>query len=267
MEDNKSDFNKLKLKFYEMKRSTKIIIIIFIIVISSLTFLIFKNHIFKEQNSYLAEDNAQVLDEDLTAAESAADLRKEITEQQMKSSDLDLSEKIAAIEEIRDPFFPSQSKGDHSSAGEGSLIYSESELKVNNEDKNYENDNNKEENNIKEIYHLKKSGEAGDRESEKDENSRDSEKAQAAAQNESESSNPEKRIVEIEIPFSLLGIITDKSSAAALFSYNGKVIKKSEGGNIENFQIEKIKKEVVVLAYDDFKYNQYIWRHDEIEEK
>lgn len=235
MEDNKSGFNKLKLKFYDMKRAAKIMIIILIIIISSLTFLILKNYIFKGHASYLGEENNKILDKKITAAESAAELRKEIAEKQMKSSDLDLFEKIVTIEEIRDPFFSSQNREKQNLAEEEALIYSENELKAGNEV------------NHKEFY-------------------KDDEKDHPALRNESTKINLKRKIIEIEIPFSLLGIIKNKNTSAALLSYQGKVIKKSEGENIENFQIEKIKKEMIVLAYDDFKYNQYIWRHDEIED-
>jgi hypothetical protein len=260
MEDNKSGFNKLKLKFYDMKRAAKIIIIILIIIISSLTFLILKNYIFKENASYLGEENNQVIDKEITAAE----LRKEIAEQQMKSSDLDLSEKIVTIEEIRDPFFPSQNRGKQNLAEEEALIYSENELKAVNEVNHKEF--YKDENDIEAIYQEKSSREAEVSGLEDHNNSKDDEKAHPALQNESTKINLKRKIIEIEIPFSLLGIIKNKNTSAALLAYQGKVIKKSEGENIENFQIEKIKKEMIVLAYDDFKYNQYIWRHDEIEE-
>jgi outer membrane biosynthesis protein TonB len=260
MEDKKNAFNQLKLKFYKMKRSTKIIIIIFFIIISSLTFLILKNYIFKEEKNYLKEKDTQVLDGELTAAESAAELRKEIREKQIKNSESDLSEKIMKIEELRDPFFPSKNGEKENSPEKAALIYSESELKADNKE------SNKKENDVKEIYREKNGRETEESGVENENNSKNNQKNDTAAEAESLNGDLKRKIIEIEIPFSLLGIIKDNNTAAALFSYNGKVIKKSEGENIENFKIEKINKEMIVLAYDNFKYNQYIWRHDEIEE-
>jgi hypothetical protein len=240
MKDKKSYFNKVKLNFKYKKSSTKLIIIIFIIIITALTFLSFKHYVFKEPSSDIREGKEEktdkILDEELSAADLSANFKTETAEKQIQNSDLELPQKIAVIEELRDPFFPTGTKDSADSAEAGSLIYSESELRTDNEVKN-------------------------------DENKEDKEKTQADELDESENSNLKQKIYKIEIPFLLLGIIQAENSAAALFSYKGKVLKKSEGEELDNFKIDKIKKEMVVLVYDDFKYNQYIWRHDQIEEK
>ncbi|MFW6001381.1 MAG: hypothetical protein ACOCQE_03320 [Halanaerobium sp.] len=236
MEDNKSYFKKIKLNFKYKKSSTRLIIIIFIIIIAALTFLSFKNYVLKEPGANLSKEKAdKIQDEEHSAVDFRPDLKKERAEKKLQSSDLELSQKIAVIEELRDPFFPAGSKSSSDSAGAENLIYSESELRPDSEDK-------------------------------KDKNKKDMEKAQADGPAESENSSSKQNSYEIKIPFLLLGIIQAENSAAALFSYQGGVVKKFEGEKLDNFKIDKIKKEMVVLLYGDLKYNQYIWRHDEIEE-
>lgn len=273
MKDYNSIFVKLKSNFRRIKRSVKLLIFFLAVIILTLTVLSLKNYLFTETDNYLNEADAdQLVEEEIPDINLSTEINKKIDTEQPKSSDLNLTEKIAAVEEIRDPFFPARNRVNQDSISEEELIYSEAELKADLESNStaaaeqYSRD--------VELYdeelHIEEKNKGGQNEpagvkegnniSAADEQDKNAEEIKSQDDLNTE-------VIEVKIPFSLLGIIRDRNFSAALFSLNGRVIKKREGESIENFSIEKIGEEMVVLNYHDYKYKQYIWRHDNIEEK
>jgi len=73
------------------------------------------------------------------------------------------------------------------------------------------------------------------------------------------------RINKIKLPFELLGIIRNKSNAAALFLYQGQNILKNEKDKIDLFKIKKINNKEVILTYQKEELRLQLWEAKENE--
>lgn len=154
-------------------------------------------------------------------------------------------ESIALISEIKDPF----------------AAAAQAEMSTDQIDLNAKNQQGKEliflENNIiAEELKLKNKSAA---ELFQKENEIDSEKIDSAEK------KPEEFLEKIKLPFELLGIIKNQNSASALFLYQGENILKQEKDNIDIFKIESIKKQEIIISYQNERLKINLWKEEENE--
>lgn len=90
-------------------------------------------------------------------------------------------------------------------------------------------------------------------------------KETAADEKESGGAAAESNLNNIKLPFKLLGIIKNRSSASALFLYQGQNIIKKEKDKIDLFQIKKINKKEIVLTYQKEELKLQLWEVEENE--
>ena len=283
MYKNKVKSESLKTKVKKMKKNEKVLLFLILILILVFSLLLIKNFFFEEA-ALLTSDQEIKIEEQREGGENRQALSEDsaaVGEQKITA------EKIYSLEEINNPFFKKNESGNSSSKVKSDfLIYSENELvtgigeaqaekeaadsdksavdssggidkssTVDNDSKlNTGTDINKS-SEIDNSTLINKSAERNNNES----------KTSSNLKQVSETKKSQLKIRQVEIPFSLIGIIKSDNSSTALFSYKNSVIEKCEGQEIEGFIINEIKRDSVLFSYSSFSYRQFIWRHDKIE--